>query len=113
MSKIIKKKSTAKMYSGVNLEGPLVLRCPLGLSPVTISEMKFRRLIHRNDEPLIFRQRNHDLIFVSKNNNIRGSSNLHTAEEVHYCLLSGRFKVSDSQIKRLAKVYWLRRSHFA
>ncbi len=92
------------MYPKVNLEGPLVIRCAPGLSPVTISEMKFRRLIHRNDRPLVVKQRNHDLIFLTKNNNICGSSNLHTAEEIHYCLLFGRFKISDSQIKRLTKV---------
>lgn len=112
MSKNSKKKSTAKMYSGVNLEGPLVLRCTLGLSPVTISEMKFRRLIHHNDKPLVVRQKDHDLIFVTKNNNIRGSSNLHTAEEVHYCLLFGHLKISDSQIKRLSKILLTQKKTF-
>lgn len=112
MSKKNQNKSTAKIYSKVNLEGPLVVRCAPGLSPVTISEMKFKRLIHRNDRPSVIRQRNYDLIFVMKNNDIRGSSNLHTAEEVHYCLLFGHFKISDSQIKRLTKVLLAQKNPF-
>ena len=112
MSKNSKKKSTAKMYPGVNLEGPLAIRCAPGLSPVTISEMKFRRLIHRNDKPLVIRQRNHDLIFVTRNNNVRGSPNLHTAEEVYYCLLFGQLKISDSQINQLTKTLLTQKKAF-
>ena len=112
MNESAKIKSLINIYPGVSPEGPTVIRSAPGLSPVTVSELKFRGLIHRKNKPLTIRQRNHDLIFLPKNNNLLNAPLLHTAEEVHYCLLFGRYKISDSQLKRLSKVLLMQKKPF-
>ena len=112
MTESAKIKSLINIYQGVSPEGPTVIRSAPGLSPVTVSELKFRGLIHRKNKPLTIRQRNHDLIFLPKNNNLLDAPLLHTAEEVHYCLLFGRYKISDSQLQRLSKVLLTQKKPF-
>lgn len=112
MNESAKIKSLINIYPGVSPEGPTVIRSAPGLSPITVSELKFRGLIHRKNKPLTIRQRNHDLIFLPKNNNLLDAPLLHTAEEVHYCLLFGRFKISDSQLDRLSRILIMQKKPF-
>jgi hypothetical protein len=93
-----------KLNQGTSAEGPLVVRCAPGLGPVTVSELKFRKLIPRKFNPITLRQRNHDLIFIHQSQNPLNVPLLHTAEEVHHCLIFGKFKITDSQLERLANL---------
>lgn len=80
-----------------------IIRCAPGLGKVAVSEIKFRKLLGRNEQPLILRQRNHDLIFFHANIDVKETKLLRIPEEIHRCLLFGRFKISNSQIERLSK----------
>jgi SAM-dependent methyltransferase len=79
------------------------VRCARGLFRVTVDELRFRKLLPPGAEPLVLRQRNHDLLFVQKALRIPTCSALRTAEEVLRCLVYGRFKISKAQLDLLAK----------
>lgn len=79
--------------------------------------MAFRHIIPRSSEAwdsetkssktrsgglLFLRQRNHDLIFIPRTRAAPDWASLRIAEEVHCCPVFGRYKISHSQIERLA-----------
>lgn len=85
-------------------KGPWVLRCAPGLARVLAAELTFRGLLSRKDPVSVLRQRNHDLIFIQKADP-RGAWDLvRISEEVHYCLVYGRYKISRAQMDRLAAI---------
>jgi hypothetical protein len=79
-----------------------VLRCAPGLARLLQDELRFARLIAKADRPLVLRQRNHDLVFLPRLARPPRAGALRLAEEVHRCLAYGRYKVSPSQLDRLA-----------
>jgi hypothetical protein len=102
----------AKLNLSTSQEGPIIVRCAPGLNQITISELKFRKLIPRKFAPATLRQRNHDLIFIHKSQNPRNVPLLHTAEEVHRCLIFGRYKITDSLLEQLARTLLAQRKRF-
>ncbi len=93
---------TKTEYREIDKSGPWVLRCAPGLGRLLANEMAFFGAASRNESPLFLRQRGHDLLFIQNSKRNPPLSSLRIAEEVHYCLTYGRFKVSKSQIERLA-----------
>lgn len=79
-----------------------ILRCPPGLARVLHAELRFDKLVHHGDRADVLWQRNHDLLFLPHLRRPPGDGELRIAEEVHRCLVYGRYKISDSQIDRLA-----------
>jgi len=65
-------------------------------------EMRFGRLIGKTDRPTVLRQRNHDLVFLPRLAREPRGGDLRLAEEVHRCPVYGRYKLSTSQLDRLA-----------
>jgi predicted RNA methylase len=70
---------------------------------VTVDELRFRRILPPGVEPLVLRQRNHDLLFVQQTTRPPACRALRTAEEVLRCLVYGRYKLSKAQLDLLAK----------
>jgi predicted RNA methylase len=85
-------------------KGPWLVRCSRGLFRVTADELRFRKLVPPGAEPLVLRQRNHDLLFVQRALRAPTCDSIRTAEEVLRCLVYGRFKISKAQLDLLAKV---------
>src|SRR5438477_1500164 len=81
---------------------PWLIRCVRGLYRVVVDELRFRRLLPPATEPLVLRQRNHDLLFVPRLRYQPDASRVRTAEQILRCLIYGRYKVSVSQLDRLA-----------
>ncbi|HEX5501445.1 MAG TPA: methyltransferase domain-containing protein [Thermomicrobiales bacterium] len=81
--------------------GPWVLRCAPGLARVALTELRFRHLVGREPGATILRQRNHDLVFVPRTLRPPGAL-LRVPEELHACVLYGRYKISQAQLARLA-----------
>ena len=79
-----------------------MLRCAPGLARLLTDELRFERLIGKADRPLVLRQRNHDLLFLQKLAHSPAGAELRLAEEVHRCPVYGRYKLSPSQLDRLA-----------
>jgi hypothetical protein len=79
-----------------------VLRCAPGLARVVAAELRFRRVLARGAAPAILRQRNHDLLFLGRAAEGPPGSTLRVPEEVHYCPVYGRYKISQAQLARLA-----------
>jgi SAM-dependent methyltransferase len=93
-------------------QGPWVIRCAPGLARVALAELRFRRVIAREARPAILRQRNHDLIFLQRDAGIPPGPLLRIPEEVHSCLLYGRYKISNAQLERLAATLRAQRRPF-
>lgn len=91
-----------RTYHTVGDRGPWVVRCAPGLARVAVSELRFRRALPRRAAPAILRQRNHDLLFIQRAGDRPPGPLLRVPEEVHYCLIYGRYKISQSQLQRLA-----------
>lgn len=81
-----------------------MIRTAPGLARVAVAELRFRRAISRDTAPAILRQRNHDLIFIQRSGDNPPGATLRIPEEVHACLLYGRYKISNAQLARLAAV---------
>lgn len=81
--------------------GPWVLRCAPGLARVALTELRYRHLVGREAGATILRQRNHDLVFVPRTTG-PPSPTLRVPEEIHACVLFGRYKISQAQLARLA-----------
>jgi predicted RNA methylase len=82
--------------------GAWVLRCAPGLARLLQDELRFRRLIGKAERATVLRQRNHDLLFLPRLARVLGAGELRLAEEVHRCPVYGRYKLSPSQLDRLA-----------
>lgn len=80
-----------------------VLRCAPGLARVLQAELRFDKLLRHGDRADALWQRNHDLLFLPRLQRAPKPDDLRIAEEVHRCLIYGRYKISDSQIDRLAQ----------
>jgi predicted RNA methylase len=85
-------------------KGPWILRCAPGLARVLSSEMVFRGFVHRQTSHSFLRQRNHDLIFVQHTHRVPSWNLLRIPDEVHRCIVYGRYKISNAQLERLAAV---------
>lgn len=79
-----------------------VLRCAPGLARTLQSELRHDQLVGRGERVDLLWQRNHDLVFLPALPRPPKPHELRIAEELHRCLIYGRFKVSDSQLDRLA-----------
>lgn len=82
--------------------GPWVIRCAPGLARLAIAEMKFRRIAAADSKALLLKQRNHDLIFMPRAQATSRWDSLRLPEEIHDCLIYGRYKLSNAQIEKLA-----------
>ncbi|MDQ2730945.1 MAG: hypothetical protein M3Y56_04745, partial [Armatimonadota bacterium] len=83
-------------------KGAWVVRCPPGLGRTAVSEMVYRRVLSRDEKPVMLRQRNHDLVFVQAPLSGAPWGQLRIAEEVYACIVFGRYKVSAGQLDTLA-----------
>ncbi len=81
----------------------VIIRCAQGLAKTAIQELKAKKLILRNEKPKIVFQQNHDLILFSKGLLQPHKNQLRIPEEIHDCFAYGRYKISISQIDRIAK----------
>jgi tRNA G10 N-methylase Trm11 len=80
------------------------VRCARGLFRVAIDELKYRKIVPPGGtEPLVLRQRNHDLLFLQRASRIPTCSSIRTAEEILRCLIYGRYKISKAQLDVLAQ----------
>ncbi len=91
-----------RRYVGLPERAPWVVRCAPGLARVATTELRFRKILARGVEPTVLRQRNHDLLFISRAGDTPPDLTLRIPEELHYCPLFGRYKISQEQIGRLA-----------
>jgi len=91
-----------RRYVGLPERAPWVVRCAPGLARVATTELRFRKILARGVEPTVLRQRNHDLMFISRAGDTPPDLTLRIPEEIHYCPLFGRYKISQEQIGRLA-----------
>lgn len=91
-----------RVYHDLGARGPWLVRCAPGLARVATTELRFRKVLARNADPTILRQRNHDLLFLPRTAERPPGLDLRVPEEVHYCPLFGRFKISQGQLTRLA-----------
>ena len=81
-----------------------VVRGAPGLGRTLIAELRHDRLLGQNDRADLLWQRNHDLLFAPRMARTPQAHDLRIAEDVHRCLVYGRYKVSDSQLDRLAQL---------
>ena len=95
-------KQAITVYREVDETGPWVLRCAPGLGRTLANEMAFFGVTSRKENPLFLRQRGHDLLFIPRTKRNPPLTSLRIAEEAHYCLTYGRFKISKAQIERFA-----------
>lgn len=91
-----------RVYRDLGERGPWLVRCAPGLARVATTELRFRKVLARSADPTILRQRNHDLLFLPRSAERPPGLDLRVPEEVHYCPLFGRFKISQAQLTRLA-----------
>ncbi len=91
-----------RRYAGLSEHAPWVVRCAPGLARVATTELRFRKILARGVEPTVLRQRNHDLLFIARAGDTPPDLTLRIPEEIHYCPLFGRYKISQEQIGRLA-----------
>lgn len=85
----------------MDMRGPWVVRCRPGLASVTVAELRFRRLVVPQTRIKTLWQRNYDLLFLNRTFRVLTADDLRTAEEIHHCLIYGRYKVSKAQLDRL------------
>jgi predicted RNA methylase len=81
-----------------------VVRSAPGLGRTLIAELRHDKLLGQNDRADLLWQRNHDLMFAPRLARMPQAHDLRIAEDVHRCLVYGRYKVSDSQLDRLAQL---------
>ncbi len=81
---------------------PWLLRCLAGLGPAMSKELVARRVIPRKAPLYWVRQRDHDLLFLSKGVIRQPGPFLRVPEMGLRCLVYGRFKISKSQLDVLA-----------
>ncbi len=81
-----------------------VVRSAPGLGRTLIAELRHDKLLGQNDRADLLWQRNHDLLFAPRLARTPRAHELRIAEDVHRCLVYGRYKVSDSQLDRLAQL---------
>jgi predicted RNA methylase len=103
---------TIKTYKGIDERGPWIVRCVPGLGRTATAELRFRRVISREDNPALLRQRNHDLIFMQRSRDTPPNPILRIPEEIHYCILYGRYKISKAQIEKLANILGAQKQTF-
>ena len=81
-----------------------VMRSAPGLGRTLMAELRHDRLLGQNDRADLLWQRNHDLLFAPRLACTPQAHEVRIAEDVHRCLVYGRYKVSDSQLDRLARL---------
>ena len=81
-----------------------VVRSAPGLGRTLIAELRHHKLLGQNDRADLLWQRNHDLTFAPRLARMPQADDLRIAEDVHRCLVYGRYKLSDSQLDRLAQL---------
>jgi hypothetical protein len=70
---------------------------------VVVDELQYRKIVPPGSEPLVLRQRNHDLLFLQRASRIPKCSAIRTAEEILRCLIYGRYKISKAQLNLLGQ----------
>ncbi len=85
-----------------HLRGPWLLRCVAGLGSTMGKELVARRVIPRKAPLHWLRQRDHDLLFLSKGVHRQPGPFLRIPEMGLRCLVYGRYKISKSQLDTLA-----------
>lgn len=101
-----------RRYAEVPERAPWLIRCAPGLARVATIELRFRKILARGVEPIVLRQRNHDLLFLSRAGEQPPDLTLRIPEEIHYSPLFGRYKISQDQIARLAAILRAQRRPF-
>ena len=81
-----------------------VVRSAPGLGRTLLAELRRDCLLARTDRCDRLWQRNHDLLFAPRLARTPAAHELRIAEDLHRCLAYGRYKVSDSQLDRLAQI---------
>jgi predicted RNA methylase len=81
-----------------------VVRSAPGLGRTLLAELRHDRLLGQDDRADLLWQRNHDLLFAPRLARTPAPHELRIAEDVHRCLVYGRYKVSESQLDRLAQL---------
>jgi len=80
-----------------------LVRCAPGLSRLLQAELRHRKLLHSGDRVDALWQRNHDLLFLPRLARNPAPGELRLAEDVARCPVYGRYKVTASQMDRLAQ----------
>ena len=80
----------------------VLLRSAPGLARVLRAEGRHTGVIPAKARVDFVWQRNHDIVFVPKPPRFPGADELRVAEDVHRCLVFGRYKISAQQLDRLA-----------
>ncbi len=80
-----------------------MFRCAPGLSKTLQAELRHRTLLRQDDRLDVLWQRNHDLVFAPRLQSPPKRGDVRIAEEVHRCLIYGRYKITPSQLDRLAQ----------
>ena len=80
----------------------VVVRCAPGLARVLQLEMRYRKCLPRGARPLVLHQRNHDLVLSTAVGATEPLAALRIADDAGECLVRGRFKVTASQLDRVA-----------
>ena len=91
---------------------PLVVRAAPGLGRVLAPELRHAGLAGRKTRIDTAWQRNHDLLFLPKPPREPAPTELRVAEEVHHCLVFGRYKFSSAQLETLAGLLARRGRHW-
>ncbi|MBK1697484.1 TRM11 family SAM-dependent methyltransferase [Rhodovibrio salinarum] len=81
-----------------------VLRSAPGLGRTLLAELRHDRLLGADERADLLWQRNHDLLFAPRLTRVPVAHELRIAEDVLRCLAYGRYKLSDSQLDRLAQL---------
>jgi predicted RNA methylase len=81
-----------------------VVRSAPGLGRTLQAELRHDGLLGADDRADLLWQRNHDLLFAPRLTRPPAAHNLRIAEDVDRCLIYGRYKLSDSQLDRLAQL---------
>jgi SAM-dependent methyltransferase len=80
-----------------------LVRTAPGLARTAQAELRHRKVIRHTDRVDLLWQRNHDLLFLPSLRADPAAADPRTAEELHRCLIYGRYKISEQQLDRLAR----------
>jgi predicted RNA methylase len=79
-----------------------LIRCAPGLARTAQAELRHRSVVRHTDRVDVLWQRNHDILFLPNPAQAPDKADLRLAEEVHRCVVYGRYKVSARQFDGLA-----------
>jgi predicted RNA methylase len=79
-----------------------LIRCAPGLARTAQAELRHRSVVRHTDRVDVLWQRNHDILFLPNPAQTPDTAELRLAEEIHRCVVYGRYKISARQFDGLA-----------